>query len=317
MLTFEEHEMGELTRAEKVLALGLVLFLLLGGLWALRQLQELVARPDYGAIAARLGLEELRRELQLQEQELGLRDRQWRDLDLEATRLRVEYEFRREEYRTALDAGRLDPELQAAYERARGEFERAQERAQAAAAFLQRTRDPVEAARARVWQLESQVHEEYARQHRTYELKVFLLRLLYVGPVLALAVWGWHQLRSKSSQLLIIATAFMGFAVLQAVIMVTSYAWGLFRHVAQLVVSIGGSAVTIAGIVALRRYVFNPARVQRARARRGLCPRCGFSVHRDLCYCPDCGEQVSEVCSSCGKLRPVGLRVCPVCGDGR
>lgn len=311
----EEQERAEATRAEKVLALGLVIFLLLGGLWVLDRLGDIPARPDYGALADRYGLAPLEQEVSRLQVDLNQARQALEQAQENESRARVQYEFRREEYRTALDAGRDDPERKAAYQQALAAYDRAREATRAAAAVVTRWEDALRDPQARLEERRAAVSAEYARALRQYEARVLLLRLGYALPVLALAVVAWQALRRRHFPYLVLLTSFMAFAVLQAAFLVGSYAWALFRPWAQLGVSLAGAAITAAGIVALRRYFFSPRRVTRARARAGQCPRCGLPLAREYVFCPDCGNRVAEPCPHCGKQRPLSLPICPYCGQ--
>ncbi|MEW6399159.1 MAG: zinc ribbon domain-containing protein [Bacillota bacterium] len=310
----EEQERAEATRAEKVLALGLVAFLLLGGLWVLDRLGDIPARPDYGAVAARYGIAALEEEVSRLQGDLNQARQALGQAQENESRARVEYEFRREEYRTALDAGREDRERKATYQQALAAYDRAREATQAAARVVARWEDALRNPQARLEEKRAAVSAEYARASRQYETRVLLLRLGYALPVLALAVAAWQALRRRHFPYLALLTSFMAFAVLQAAFLVGSYAWTLFRAWAQLGVSLTGAAITAAGMVALRRYVFSPGRVMRARARAGQCPRCGLPLGREYVFCPECGNRVAESCPHCGNRRPVSLPICPHCG---
>lgn len=309
----DDHELVELTRAEKVLALGLTIFLLLGGLWVMHQLYRVVPAPSYDGLYQEL--DRVRAGFSIQEQRLFDVERAAHELEIRAGQLRLEYEFRREEYRTGLDAGKDDPGRKVAYERALVDFEQAQARASTARAVVDEERQRVEELRAQLQAEETAVWEKFRQGQRRHDLLVFLLRLAYVGPVLALTVWAWHRLRMVRSQYLLIGTSLVGFGIIQAVFLVGSYAWTIFRHMAQLAVSIGGSIITVTGMVALKRYVFNPVRLRRARLRKGLCPRCGYHVRPDQAFCADCGERLAVPCRVCQGLRPSGLPICPHCGE--
>jgi hypothetical protein len=314
-LSPEEHELVELTRFEKVLALGLTIFLLVGGLWVLERLNWAVPGPSSEELNARLAAIRHAAKLDEQQGKLFQLEQELSRLEIKLSQRTVEYEFRREEYRTALDAGRDDPVRRAAYQQALAGLEAVQEEVATARAVTGAARETTRALEARVAAEQAPLWAEFARQQRRRDLMVFLLRLAYAGPVLALTVWGWSRLRSRRSQYLLIGTSLVGFGIVQAVFLVGGYAWTLFRDVAQLAVSIGGSVITIAGLVAMKRYAFDPSRVGRARLRKGRCPRCAYPVRPEAVFCADCGERLAVSCPACGALRPSALPVCPSCGD--
>ncbi|MEW6545522.1 MAG: zinc ribbon domain-containing protein [Bacillota bacterium] len=310
----DEQETTEATRAEKILALGLVVFLLLGGLWVLDRLGDVPRRPEYAALVAKHGLSSLEEEVSRLQADLDQAREILRQAREQESQARVQYEFRREEYRTLLDAGRDDPQRRQAYHDALAAYDRARENAAAAQAVVTRWEEALREPQSTLEERRALVSTEYAHLSRQYETKAFLLRLGYALPLLALAVAMWQVVRRKHSPYLILLTGFMAFAVLQAAFLVGAYAWTLFRAWAQLGVSLAGATITAAGIVALRRYVFSPQRVMRARARMGQCTRCGLPVAREYVFCPECGNRVAEDCPHCGRLRPVSLPICPYCG---
>ncbi len=313
----EEHETVEFTRVEKVLAAGLVLFLLVGGLWVLDALGRVPPRPDYAAIQAELIPDALQREAEQLRAELWAAEEGYRKAEITWQGARLEYEFRREEWRTALDAGQLSPEREAAYREALRQYEAATASLEAA----RRDRDLRQAALQgpdrRLEQLYAEVHERYHEALRRYQLQTFLLRLAYALPVLAASVWAWQGLRRRRSQLLLIGTALVAFAILQTLFLVGSYLVELFRRTAQLLIAVLGSAITAGGIVTLKRYIFHPDRLRQARARRGRCVGCGYELGPAQAYCPACGEAVGCDCPACGRWRPLHLPFCPACGRRR
>lgn len=313
----EELEQVDLTRAEKVLALGLVLFLLVGGLWIMSRLGRIPPRPDYNAFFFRYEIPALEQEVGVLRQALTQAEQAHQQAIEEVNRRGAEYEFRREEYRTSLDAGVDDPKKKQAYQGAEAALQEAKSQEAAARSVLDQRRAALEGPAARLDAARNRAQRDWDAAQRRYDLRVFLLRLAYVLPVLVASLAGWQALRRRRNQFLVIATSFLAFSILQALGLLGVYAWSVFRHVAQLVVSIAGTAVTITGLVILRRYVFNPDRIARARLRRRQCPECGYPVQSDYEFCPDCGAQLASACPNCRRPRPRGLAVCPHCGDGR
>ena len=109
-----EHEALEVTRLEKVLAAGLVLFMLIGGAWVLGRLGRIPRAPDSSALMERHGIPPLEQELSRLNEMLAVADRGYREARSRADEAQREYEFRREEYRTRLDAVVVDPSLRQA-----------------------------------------------------------------------------------------------------------------------------------------------------------------------------------------------------------
>lgn len=315
-LDLYDNEAGEFTRLEKVLALALVAFLLVGGSWILRVLGDIPSRPDWSQLESQYDLDEARGRIGSLQQELNAADRLLGDLEGRLADARVEYEFRREEYRTYLDRGEDDPERREAFEAARSRMEELESQVASAQSVVEERTQLVEEANREQRDLQAQVSSELRRLENRYELTAFLFRLAYALPLLLLAVLAWWRVRARRSPYLIIMTSVAGFAALQLIVLVFQYTWTLFRDAAQLIISIGGSAIAIGGIVALRRYLFNPARQARSRLRQGACPGCGFPLSSDP-YCPGCGRQVRGDCPHCGQVCLSDADYCSACGRER
>ena len=93
------------------------------------------------------------------------------------------------------------------------------------------------------------------------------------------------------------------------------YARYVMRDAAQPAVSSIGSGAMLASIAALKKYFWNPESVVRRRFRRGKCTTCGYSVHPDQVYCPDCGAQLHKTCPDCQSQTPVEGKYCMICGE--
>jgi len=161
--------------------------------------------------------------------------------------------------------------------------------------------------------LERQIWEEYRRSERRYEMQVFLLRLGYALPLFLGTVLVWWKVRASRNLYAVILTSFAGFGALQLVTLVFQYTWTLFREAAQLAVSIGGSAITIGGLVAVRRFLLRPDRQIRSRLRHSLCPGCGFPLGKGD-YCAGCGRRLRCVCPHCGAVTLAEGEHCISCG---
>jgi len=309
-----ELEEVESSRVERLLAVGLVVFLLVGGFWVLARLGEIPQRPDWTAIEQAEGkpaVEEAWRQAMADyERAQTAAAEAWAAL----TKARAEYEYRREEYRVALERGLDDPALAAAYAEARTLVEQAavrHELAEAVRVSLEaELKEPQQAYEA----VMRRVQESYERADAHYQLAVFALRFAYALPLFGLSVWGWLALRRRRSRHLILATATMAFAGIQTLGLLGQYGWYLLRDVAPLALSVTGSAVCVAGLVAVRRWALNPRRLAVARLRRGQCPLCGFPLREGTTHCVGCGRPVMEACPGCATPNVTGSPFCGHCG---
>ncbi|MCL6580212.1 MAG: zinc ribbon domain-containing protein [Firmicutes bacterium] len=309
-----ELEEVENSRVERLLAVGLVIFLLVGGFWVLARLGEIPERPDWAAIEQAEGkpaVEEAWRQAMADYERAQVAAG---EAAAALTQARAEYEYRREEYRFALERGLDDPALAEAYAKARTAMEQAAVRyevAEAARVALEaRLKEPQQAYD----DVMRRVQEAYERADARYQLAAFALRFGYALPLFGLSVWGWFALRRRRSRHLILATAVMAFAGIQTLGLLGQYGWYLLRDVAPLALSVAGSAVCVAGLVAVRRWALNPRRLAVARLRRGQCPLCGFPLQAGATHCVGCGRRVVEACPGCENPNVTGSPFCGHCG---
>lgn len=312
----EDLEKVEATRAEKVLALALVVFLLVGGFWVLNQLESIPPRPDYEAMSNQFHLAELRAEVQELQSDLYSTEELLNKQQARLNEARTQYEFRREEYRTALDSGIHSPEKEEAYELSLKNFEEQQLETDVVRKLVEVKQKELRGPEARLEAREAEFFKAFEAANQRYQLQLFLLRFGYAAPAFGLATYAWIQLRKRGSRHLIIATAFLAFTAIQLLVISGIYAWHLLRDLAQIAVSVAGSVVSVAGLVTLRRYIFNFERIARSRSRRGQCPYCGFPAGPGAGFCRECGRALAEPCPSCSASRPVLSQFCPACGAG-
>src|SRR5918992_1469444 len=149
MATTVDVEDLHTTKSEKLLAFVMLVFLLIGGLWAYQEVDEGVrtrielGRPSAADSAA----------LERRNQAQG----RLRAAELRQGRARSEVEFRREEFRAALDAGRPAGALERRYRAAQAAFADAQaERRAAEQAFAAARPAAEEAGRREAARLEEQ-----------------------------------------------------------------------------------------------------------------------------------------------------------------
>lgn len=309
-----EVEEAETSRAEKLLAIGLVIFLLIGGFWVVDRLGSLPKPPDYQAISDRLGLSRLSEEYQRLSGDYarGVEAAQQAQGDL--NKARAEYEYRREEYRVGLERGVNDPALARAHEAARAAFETAQARYDLTEAVRASLEERLAGPQAAYEEAEKRVRDEFKRAQDRYQFLLFAIRFGYALPLFGLSVWGWLALRRRRSRHLILATSFMAFAGIQALGLVGQYGWYLLRDIGPIALSVTGSAICVAGLVAVRRWAFGARRLVSVRLRRHQCPYCGFPMTPGLMYCAGCGRKLTEPCPRCGKDTVIQASFCPHCG---
>lgn len=308
----EENSGIEFSRAERILALGMVVFLLVGGAWVFNRIQRLPTRPDYHAIEQRHISAELQSEYWQAQNTLNTALAATGRLREELSVAATEYEFRREEFRVMNERGILDAAREKAYLDALARFERLRADMGVAMAVEEGARTRLEPL-ANQWKaLQTKVGEEHRRAQLRFEWQLFLFRMLYAIPSFVLALLLFQRLRRRESHYLIFATALIGAATLQLLYLVSLYSWHLLRDVAQIAIAVIGTALCMAGIVMIRRHWLSPERVLTTRVRRGQCFNCGAPAEKHV-YCPACGEELQKRCLGCGENRPVKAAFCPHC----
>lgn len=309
----EEASQVETSWVERWLALAMVVFLLVGGAWVFRELQSVPSRPNYADIESRYISEELRNQHTLAQEAYWTANRSYQQTVEKYNHTYQEYEFRREEYRVMLERNIDDPVRFRAYNDALAAYEAAQLSRQVASQVEERASSALRATQALMDQAYTKISADYDSLRHSFEWKLFGLRISYSLPVFLLALLVFTRMRRQGSNYLIFGTALVSFSSLQLLYLVALYSWHLLRDVAQIAISLIGTALCIAGIVVIRRYLIDPVRIAKSRLRKGLCPACATPAGDNL-FCCSCGEALKHKCSSCGLHRPVRAEFCPHCG---
>jgi hypothetical protein len=187
------------TKSEKLLAVVLAIFLLIGAIWTYQKLDNWVAETvapvhvelspaDQAAIARSTAA-----------------NQRFADAQTAALAAQSNLELKREAYRTALDAGQPAQGLELEYEAAQEELARAQDEANAAQAEIAAARPAAEAA----YQRQQQMLQTKTDRH---ELVAFLLRLGLVVGLLGFGYWLMGRLRRRQSRYFPVALAVAGSA---------------------------------------------------------------------------------------------------------
>ena len=286
------------TKSEKLLAVLLTVFVLIGGWWAYHQVDPLVeavvnaSAPSAEDKAAIKRLDAAQTRLFRANRAVG--------------RARRAVEFNREEFRAAVDAGRPRAQLERRYRAAQAELARAQ-RSQGPAERA------VQAAAPAARDAEGRIAAEEEQTHDRRELLTFLLRLLFIGLEFALGYWLLARLRDRNSRYLPLAGATLVSAAILALWLAEDYLLDYFDRfgLGLLLLSVIGSAATVAAFWVLQRYLAR--RLPQRRVRKHQCPFCGYPV-RSTEHCEGCGRVVVADCAACGSERRVGTLYCGVCG---
>ncbi|MDI6632391.1 MAG: hypothetical protein QME13_08145 [Thermoanaerobacteraceae bacterium] len=308
----------EVSRVEKILALALCAFLLLGGLRLASNIDHSFPYPDYGQLEQKYAIGSIRQELDLlraKERELAEAVAGLRESEVDA---RAKYEFAREEYRTLLERGTDDPLKREKWERSREALEAVQaQREQAEGTlkvFTQRVLAPKE---KELNEAEQQRQEEWNRLSRIRDIKAGTACLGYTLGAFAAAcfLFGFLQRNPRFNRFAIIGSSILGFAALQLLVVSLKIAYPFLRGVVPVewVVSVGGSGICIIAIIYLRRRLFSVSLVKRRRLWKGECAVCGFSASG--AFCAWCGTALQTPCPQCGQETGVFYPFCRVCGS--
>jgi hypothetical protein len=281
------------TRGEKVLAVVLGVFILIGLVWAYDRLDRRTDHIVQPSAAEQAALERESAAIQRVGQATTIRSEALADLVL-----------RRERYRTALDAGRSAPELRRQYLRAEGALRVAGRRLTAARSALGATRPAADAARRHL------AAEARALERRDARL-TFAFRMTFMLLVLGLSYALFVALRG--SRYLTLGLACVGASAVLSLVLTGDYVedYVEWRHTGPLALSAAGVLLTVAAFWALQRYLLR--RLPLRRLRRRECPFCGFPVG-DNRRCEGCGHAVVTGCAQCGEGRRVGVAFCGSCG---
>ena len=283
----------ESTKSEKLLAVVLAVFLLIGGIWTYQKIDDVVRDTTRVTLSpaeqgAQQGFSDAQTRVYLAQEEEGA--------------ARSDLELSREAYRTALDAGQPAGDLEAAYHEAEDRF--------AAAQVVRRDAErAVEAARPAA----AAASEHQARAFRHTELIAFLVRLAFVLATLGGAYLVLGALRKRQSRYFALGLAAVGFAAILALFMAGDYVTDYFDplELGPLVLALVGIALTLAAFAALQRHLARRVPIRRVRKRE--CPFCGFPVGTND-HCEGCGREVIAECATCAEPRRVGTLHCGACG---
>jgi hypothetical protein len=288
------------TKSEKLLAVILGIFLLIGAIWTYQELDDWVAQKvapvqvqlspaDQAAIARSTAASQ-----------------RFAAAQTHIMQAQSDLELKREAYRTALDAGQPAAELESEYKAAEEELARAQDEANAAQAEV-----AASASAARV----AYGHQQEMLQSKTdrHELVAFVLRLGLVVTLLGLGYMLMGRLRRRRSRYFPVALAVVGSAGVLALVMAGDYITDYVDPVelGPLVLAVVGIGLTLLAFMALQRYLAK--RVPLRRVRKRECPYCGYPVGVND-HCEGCGRQVIADCSTCAQPRRVGTLHCGACG---
>lgn len=175
--------------------------------------------------------------------------------------------------------------------------------------------------------------ETYNTRLAYYNLKIFLLKLLFVLPFFAVSLRYYLKYKKIDSPYTIIVTSVLYASTILLLQIVLMFLYdilpkGWFARIFSFLMSVsilryvvyyGVTAAVIlilGGIVYyLQKKIYDPKRVAMRHLKDSKCPNCSFSLSLSEHFCPNCGRQIKTECSHCGKMRYTNLSHCPCCGN--
>jgi len=307
----------EVTRAEKVLAVALAVFLLVGGLRIAWAINDFFPHPDYLEIQRQFISESLAQEMGALWQQQNGKQAALQRLQEEESVLRLQYETAREEYRTLLDRGIDDAGKKAQWEQARSRMEQAQLAISAAEKAQHDFRTTILEPKEKVFRgAEERFQARLVQLMRQRNLRAGLGLMAYALLGFALSIWVFNVFRSKPflSRYAVIGTSFLGFGVLQMLVVSFQVAHPFLQGVipVEWIVSLGGSGISVAGIIFLKRKYLSTEAVRSRRLWKKACPICGFPKPGNCCNW--CGVAQTTPCASCGLPTNSFSPYCQECG---
>jgi flagellar biogenesis protein FliO len=290
------------TKGEKLLAVVLAGFLLIGGIWAYVKIDDAVrtsTKADY-SYAGTPAEQTATKRLTVAENRAARAAR----ADGRAQQNLV---LRREAYRTALEAHR--PEAA----RLGQVYDQGQERLARAERALMDARREATAARPATDVAQKHIAQVQTGRENRHELLAFVFRLAFVLANIVFGYWLLARLRRRMSRYFPVGMAFVGHSTVLAFVMAGDYLTDYFDPIdlGPLVLSLVGIVATLIAFVVLQRYLAK--RLPSRRVRKSDCPFCGYPV-RGNTHCEGCGRDVIAPCAQCDAPRRVGTLHCGTCG---
>jgi hypothetical protein len=137
------------------------------------------------------------------------------------------------------------------------------------------------------------------------------------GFALSLWVAGLFRTKPLLSRYAVIGTSFLGFGVLQMLVISYRVGYPFLRDLlpVEWIISLAGSGLSIAGIIFLKNTYLSAEAIRNRRLWKKACPGCGFPQPGS--YCIRCGLAQKHHCSNCGLQTNKFSPWCEECGSKR
>lgn len=301
MSTRVDTEEIESTRSEKLLAVLLGVFMLVGTVWFYAQVPSWVesAVPQGNdASVQRVMNEQARAE-----------EARW-EAETKRDDARAELDVAREDYKLALQEGQREGAAREAYDVAQARYDRAQADLESAVANSDEADEAVEDVQR---DLNGDNHSG------TQAWIIAIVRLLFITGWTFVSYQAIARMRRRESRYLTLGFAGAAVGAIMALVFAVDYITDYVDplDLGPFVLSILGVAATVVAFRVLQKYL--AARLPGRRVRKGECPFCGFPLREAGLehgpHCAGCGRDVVARCSNCEVSRRVGSSYCVACGS--
>ena len=286
------------TKSEKFLAVILTAFILIGAGWAY------VKTDDLTGVADRLAYTASQQAIVTAQADAN--QRLW-DANDRVSDARDQLNSARDDLNLAINQNAPTEDAQLRYDTAKAELAKIE-------TLRNSAKTKSDAADAAVKKLEQSRDAEAAQSQWRAWLSAGL-RLALISAMTFVGLQVMRRMRERESRYLPLSFALIAAGVIMALVFATHYIarYINFLELGPIVLSVLGTAATVAAFAGLQRYLAR--RIPRARVRKGECPFCAFPVTLDEGeHCAGCGRDVVGTCANCQQRRRVGTPHCPHCG---
>lgn len=287
------------TKSEKLLAVVLTIFLLIGAGWAYAKTDAVTGADRAGAYTVA--------EQKAIDQRSDAADR-LAAAEETSESAKADLDLARGDLGLAVDRGMPTTALEKSYRTAKTSYAEARAAVETAKVAAGEADQAAQAAKER--------HDRRTADEGSW--RSWLSAALRLALVAALVLGGLRlirRVRDRESRYLPLSFAVVASGALMALVFAIDYATDYLdiMDFGPIALSVLGIATTLSAFAALQKYLAR--RIPRSRVRKGECPFCGFPIHRESGpHCEGCGREVIATCSTCESARRVGSPHCPSCG---
>ncbi|MEK7175513.1 MAG: zinc ribbon domain-containing protein [Patescibacteria group bacterium] len=177
-----------------------------------------------------------------------------------------------------------------------------------------------------------EVEDQYTYDKRVYELKQFLLSLLFILPVFLFAWRKYSSSKNRRSEYAVIWSGVVAISalILTQVLLVFIYRiiphqllqkifefLKLFEFFFIFIYWLGFILVPLffgTLIYFIQKKYYNQKAVIARAFKANKCPTCSMSVAPHMVFCPICAATLKIKCASCGNYSPKAGNFCEICG---